>query len=84
LDSSDSKLLPEVKIEAELCKYTPLTYDEFKLTRASMLETLEINVAFLKPYLTPFACEKAKYNAVQGIKYWRVVKQDKANKIYEL
>ena len=56
--------MPEVKIEQEALKYTPLTYDEFKITKASMLDTLEINVAFLKPNLTPFACEKAKYNAV--------------------
>lgn len=49
-----------------------------------MLDTLEINVMFLKPKLTPFACEKAKYNAVQGIKYWRVMKYDKGSKVFLL
>jgi hypothetical protein len=60
----DAPELREIKTDFEALKYQPLTYDEFKITRASMLDTLEINVMFLKPKLTPFACEKAKYNAV--------------------
>ena len=42
----------------------PLTYDEFKITKASQIETLEILKNYLRPNLTAYASERAKYNIV--------------------
>ena len=42
----------------------PLTYDEFKITRAAQIENLEIMRSYLRTNLTAYACERAKYNIV--------------------
>ena len=62
----------------------PLTYDEFKITRAAQIENLEIMKLYLRTNLTAYACERAKYNIVQGLKYWRQHKHDKINNIFLL
>ena len=43
-----------------------------------------IMINFLKPNFTVYAVERSRYNIIQGLKYWRLVKSDPTSKVYLL
>jgi len=42
----------------------PVTYEEFKITKANLFDKSNILTNFLRPLLTKYAAEKSKYNIV--------------------
>jgi len=52
----------------------PLTFDEFKITKQSLVEKDNFLNDFLKQ-LTPYARQRCRFMVVQGLKYWRIIKQ---------
>ena len=62
----------------------PLTFEEFKITKACQMEHLEVFTKYLRPNLTSYAVERSRYNIVQSLKYWRQIQHDPASKIYIL
>ena len=59
---SDSQIKQENSDQKPLM--LPLTYEEFKLTKSSQMENLEIITKYLRPMLTTYAVERSRYNIV--------------------